>query len=287
MDHRPQTLPARVLSLSFPSSSAKPMSEVPTVLDAIARAYQRLLEARTPGIERFAPSATTLPAPGQPADAAALARMIDHTVLKPEATREDVVRVCAEAMRFNFASVCVNASWVPLVAARLRGSAVEVCTVVGFPLGATMTSAKAAEAAEAVKLGATELDMVINIGALRSGDYGAVRLDIAAVAGAAHAGGAVLKVILETALLDDQQKAIASLLAAAAGADFVKTSTGFGPAGATEHDVALMRAAVGGGLGVKAAGGIRTLDDARKMIAAGANRIGASASVKIIESWKD
>ncbi len=265
------------------------MSQAETARTTIEHTFQRLQEARTPGIEAFAPSAPApyRPAAAEPLEAATLAAMIDHTILKPEATREDVVRICCEAARFSFASVCVNACWVPLAAAQLHGSTVKVCTVVGFPLGATLTSAKCAEAAEAAKLGATELDMVINVGALRSGDYDRVRLDIAAVAATAHAGGAILKTILETALLDDEQKALASLLAAVAGADFIKTSTGFGPAGAKAADVALMRAVVGNRLGVKAAGGIRTLDDAKAMIAAGANRLGASASVKIIGELSD
>jgi deoxyribose-phosphate aldolase len=252
---------------------------------AIAQsAYQRLADLGTPGIALFAPGAGARPAPAQqPLTPARLAAMIDHTLLKPEALSADIVRLCEEARRCGFASVCVNPCWTALAASMLRGTGVAVSTVVGFPLGATLTSAKRAEAAEAVKLGARELDMVINLGALRGGDYGRVRLDIAGVAEVAYSAGARLKVILETALLDDEQKAIGCLLAAAAGADFVKTSTGFGPGGATEHDVALMRLVVGSRLGVKAAGGIRTLSDARKMIAAGATRLGASAGVKIIE----
>jgi deoxyribose-phosphate aldolase len=214
----------------------------------------------------------------------AIAALIDHTILKPDATREDVVKVCREARQYNFASVCVNPFWVPLVKAELAGSPVKVCTVVGFPLGATSTEAKVAETQAAVRAGAQEIDMVINIGALKSGETDAVRNDIAAVAHAAHAGGAILKVILETALLDDTQKRVASQLAKAAGAEFVKTSTGFSSAGATAHDIALMREAVGPSMGVKASGGIRTLEDLRTMAAAGATRIGASASVKIVEA---
>lgn len=211
------------------------------------------------------------------------ASLIDHTLLKPEATHNDIVQVCREAIGHGFASVCINPWWVPLVAAQLSGSGVKVCTVVGFPLGATLTAAKAAETIAALKQGAQEIDMVLNIGALRSADYDSVRADIAAVAEASHRARAITKVILETALLDDVQKAIACILARDAGADFVKTSTGFGPSGATPHDVSLMRSVVGPALGVKASGGIRTTEDFRKMIAAGANRIGASASVKIIE----
>jgi deoxyribose-phosphate aldolase len=214
----------------------------------------------------------------------AIAMVIDHTILKPEATRADVVKVCREARQYNFASVCVNPYWVPLVRAELAGSPVKVCTVVGFPLGATSTEAKVAETQVAVREGAQEIDMVINVGALRSGEHEAVRQDIHEVVKAAHAAGAIVKVILETALLDDNQKAIASTLSKLAGADFVKTSTGFGPSGATAHDVALMRSVVGPDMGIKAAGGIRTLEDLRAMTAAGATRIGASASVKIVEA---
>ncbi len=214
----------------------------------------------------------------------AIAGVIDHTILKPEAMRADVVKVCREARQYNFASVCVNPYWVPLVKAELAGSPVKVCTVVGFPLGATSTEAKVAETQAALRAGAQEIDMVINIGALRSGEHEAVREDIHAVVKAAHAAAAIVKVILETALLDDNQKAIASTLSKLAGADFVKTSTGFGPSGATAHDVALMRSVVGPEMGIKAAGGIRTLEDLRAMTAAGATRIGASASVKIVEA---
>ena len=213
----------------------------------------------------------------------AIAGVIDHTILKPEATGEDVRKICREARKYGFASVCVNPCWVPVVAAELEGSPVKVCTVVGFPLGASATPVKAAVAEHAVRQGAQEIDMVINVGALRGGDYDSVSNDIQAIAGASHRGGAIVKVILETALLDDNQKAVACSLAKLAGADFVKTSTGFGPAGATAHDVALMRQVVGSEMGVKAAGGIRTLEDLRAMTAAGATRIGASASVKIVE----
>jgi deoxyribose-phosphate aldolase len=214
----------------------------------------------------------------------AIAGLIDHTLLRPEATRSDIVKICEEARCYRFASVCVNPYWVPLAVAELAGSGVKVCTVTGFPLGASSTEIKRAEAEAAVRVGAKEIDMVINIGALRSGDYDAVKLDIQAVAEVCHRGGSILKVILETALLDDNQKAIACSLAQMAGADFVKTSTGFGPAGAKVEDVALMRRAVGPEIGVKAAGGIRTLEDLKQMVAAGATRIGASASVKIVET---
>ena len=213
-----------------------------------------------------------------------IASLIDHTILKPDATRADVLKVCKEARQYNFASVCVNPYWVPLVRAELSGSPVKVCTVVGFPLGATSTEAKVAETAAALRSGAQEIDMVINVGALRSGDHEAVKLDIQQVVRISHEAGAVVKVILETALLDDNQKAVACTLAKLAGADFVKTSTGFSKSGATAHDVALMRSVVGPQMGVKASGGIRTLDDLRQMTAAGATRIGASASVKIVEA---
>jgi deoxyribose-phosphate aldolase len=216
--------------------------------------------------------------------APSIASLIDHTLLKPDATRADILDLCRQAGDYNFASVCVNAYWVPLAAAELAASPVKVCTVVGFPLGATSTAAKVAETEVALANGAQEIDMVQNIGALRGGDHAAVQHDIQAVVEAAHRRGAIVKVILETALLDDDQKVAACLLAKAAGADFVKTSTGFGPSGATVHDVELMRRTVGPDLGVKASGGIRTLDDFNKMVAAGATRVGASASVKIVEA---
>jgi deoxyribose-phosphate aldolase len=213
-----------------------------------------------------------------------IAGLIDHTLLSPGATAEDIRRVCAEALRYSFASVCVNPYWTRLAAAELAGSPVKVCTVVGFPLGASTTGSKVAETEEAVRAGAREIDMVLNIGELRGANLDAVREDIQAVAESAHQGGAIVKVILETALLNDEQKIAACLLARRAGADFVKTSTGFSTGGATVHDVALMRKAVGPGMGVKASGGIRTLEDLESMVAAGATRIGASASVKIMEA---
>lgn len=213
-----------------------------------------------------------------------VAALIDHTILKPEATRTEVLKVCTEARKYSFASVCVNPYWIPLVAEQLKGTPVKVCTVIGFPLGANATETKKAETEAAVRVGAQEIDMVINIGALKSGDYDTVKLDIAAVVEASHRNGAIVKVIIETALLDDNEKAIACTLAKIAGADFVKTSTGFAKSGATTHDVALMRSVVGPKMGVKASGGIRTLEDLKQMAAAGASRIGASASVKIIEA---
>jgi deoxyribose-phosphate aldolase len=212
-----------------------------------------------------------------------VARLIDHTILRPEAVRDDIRQVCAEALEFEFASVCLNPFWAKLVATELRGSPVKVCTVTGFPLGATHTAAKVAETLGALRDGAEEIDMVINIGALRGGERDVVKADIEGVVLASHGRGALVKVIIETALLDDAQKLLACRLAQDAGADFVKTSTGFSKAGATVADVALMRRAVGKSMGVKASGGIRTLADLRAMVAAGATRVGASASVQIME----
>ncbi len=219
-----------------------------------------------------------------------MARMIDHTALKPETTEAQIRTLCEEAKRYCFASVCVNPCYVPLAAELLRGTPVAVCTVIGFPLGATQTSTKVREAEQAVRDGATELDMVLNVGKLKSGCYDYVEQDIRAVVEVAHgsramagAGRVVLKVILETALLTDEEKVIASVLAQNAGADFVKTSTGFSKGGATAADVALMRRVVGPGMGVKASGGVRSREDVETMIAHGATRIGASASVQIIQ----
>jgi len=212
-----------------------------------------------------------------------IARLIDHTLLKPEATRGDVTKLCEEARRFCFASVCINPWNVALAAELLRGSTVKVCTVVGFPLGATLPAVKVREAEEVIKLGAQEVDMVINVGALKSHQDELVEADVRGVVEASHRGGAICKVILETALLSADEKVRGSLICKNAGADFVKTSTGFSSGGATAEDVALMRAAVGRDLGVKAAGGVRTLDDVKKMVQAGATRIGASASVRIME----
>ncbi|MFZ0414094.1 MAG: deoxyribose-phosphate aldolase [Candidatus Acidiferrales bacterium] len=216
-------------------------------------------------------------------DIRAIAKLIDHTLLKPEAAREQIRKLCEEAVQFGFASVCINPWYVPLAAELVRGSGVNVCTVAGFPLGATFTSAKAFEAGEAITQGAREIDMVVNIGALKSGDVAAVESDIRTVVEVCHHGGAICKVILENALLTNEEKAVACRAAKNVGADFVKTSTGFGPAGATVDDVALMRAAVGPKMGIKAAGGIRTLEDLKKMVTAGATRIGSSSGVQIIE----
>jgi deoxyribose-phosphate aldolase len=221
---------------------------------------------------------------GQAAAASAdVAGYIDHTLLKPEAARDEIETLCREAAAFHFASVCVNPTWVRECAFALHGSNVKVCTVVGFPLGATTPDVKAYETRRAIFDGATEIDMVINVGALKSGDDDLVKRDIRAVVDAAHESCAIVKVIIETALLTDDEKVRASVLAREAGADFVKTSTGFNKGGATVADIELMRRAVGADLGVKAAGGVRDLASAREMIAAGATRIGASAGVKIVQ----
>ena len=211
-----------------------------------------------------------------------LARYIDHTLLKPDATAEDIDLLCDEARDYRFASVCINPTWVKRAAMRLKGTNVVTCTVIGFPFGATPPEIKSMEARRALRDGAREIDMVINIGALKSGDLRLVGDDISKVVDAAHEVGAICKVILETALLTDEEKVIASSLAKKAKADFVKTSTGFAGGGATIYDVALMRETVGPDMGVKASGGVRTTEDAEDMIAAGATRIGASAGISIV-----
>lgn len=211
-----------------------------------------------------------------------IARLIDHTLLKPEATPQQVEKLCAEAREYGFAAVCINPVYVPLAAELLAGSSSAVCTVVGFPLGATTTDVKVFEAEQAIASGAREIDMVIALGKLRAGEYAAVREDIRRVVEAAHTGGAICKVIIETALLTNEEKITASQLAVAAGADFVKTSTGFSTAGATTADVILMRQAVGITVGIKAAGGVRSLADAEAMVAAGATRIGTSGGVSLV-----
>ena len=210
-----------------------------------------------------------------------IAKCIDHTVLKPQTTEAAVRKLCAEAAQYGFASVCVNPCWVALCADLLKDTEVDVCTVIGFPLGANTSAVKAFEAAEAIRQGATEVDMVLNVGALKDGNANLVRADIAAVVEAAR-GKALVKVILETCLLTDEEKRIACRLAKEAGADYVKTSTGFSIGGATEADIALMRAEVGPEMGVKASGGIRDYATAQAMIRAGASRIGASAGVQIV-----
>jgi len=220
---------------------------------------------------------------GETATAHDWASLIDHTLLKPEASLADIKKLCREAAEFGFASVCVNPAYVKDAAEFLKGSNVPVCTVIGFPLGATLPDVKAYEARRAIFNGAREVDMVINIGALKSGDDCLVEDDIRAVVEAAHQDHILCKVIIETALLTDEEKVRACLAAKNAGADFVKTSTGFAKGGATANDVALMRRTVGSALGVKASGGVKGIDDARAMFEAGATRIGASVGVKIAQ----
>jgi deoxyribose-phosphate aldolase len=215
-----------------------------------------------------------------------LAAAIDHTLLKPEATQEQVIRLCREAAEYRFACAMVNPTWTALAYAELAGTGIPVGVVVGFPLGASLGTTKREEALALVKIGAHDVDMVINIGLLKSGENQAVQQEIQGVVQAAHEAGAIVKVILETCLLTVEEKLRASELAIAAGADFIKTSTGFSTSGATPEDVAMMRGVAGGRCGVKASGGIRTLADARRMLEAGANRIGASASVAIVGELK-
>jgi len=214
---------------------------------------------------------------------AGVASMSDHTLLKPDATRAGIEELCREAAQFKFATVCVNPTWVALASRLLSGTGVKVCSVVGFPLGATTPDVKGYETRRAIFDGAREIDMVINVGALKSGDLRVVECDIEAVTGPCRDAGALSKVIIEAALLTDDEKITACTLAKAAAADYVKTSTGFGPGGATAADVALMRRVVGAEMGVKAAGGVRDLEGMKAMIAAGATRVGASAGVKIVQ----
>ncbi len=224
--------------------------------------------------EDVSPSAENIP----------LARLIDHTLLKPEATVEQIAQLCSEARQHRFASVCVNPPYVRTCRELLRDvEDVAVCTVIGFPLGSHVTAVKVYETLQAIADGASEIDMVINIGAIKSKDWALVKEDVERVTAAAHAGGALCKVILETGLLTEEEKVMACQICQAAGADFVKTSTGFGPGGATVEDVTLMRQTVGPLMGVKASGGIRAYEDARRMIAAGATRLGASAGVRIMQ----
>ncbi|MCI0488052.1 MAG: deoxyribose-phosphate aldolase [Blastocatellia bacterium] len=212
-----------------------------------------------------------------------MARYIDHTLLKPEATRDEILKVCEEGARYGFASVCINPTWVREAACALRGSGVKVCTVIGFPLGANAPDTKAYEARRAIFDGAGELDMVINVGALKSNTDALVERDIRSVTDVAREAGCISKVIIETALLTDDEKVRACRIAKEAGADFVKTSTGFSRGGATVADIALMRRAVGAAMGVKASGGVKDLKQAEEMIKAGATRIGASVGVKIVQ----
>lgn len=212
-----------------------------------------------------------------------LARLIDHTLLRADATQTDILKLCDEAAASGFAAVCVNPAWVVTAVRRLAGTPVMVCTVAGFPLGASTTETKRAETVDAITNGAREIDVVMNIGALKSGDLALVAREFGVLAEVCHAAGAQLKTILEMALLTEDEKATASRLAKEAGADYVKTSTGFGPSGATVNDVALMRRVVGPELGIKAAGGIRTLETLRAMVTAGATRIGTSSGLAILK----
>ena len=215
-------------------------------------------------------------------DKAQIAKMIDHTILKPEATEKEILKLCKEAIEYNFASVCINPSMVPVAATALEGTDVEVCTVIGFPLGATTTEVKAFETKDVIEKGATEVDMVINVGKLKERDLEYVKNDIKAVVEAAK-GKALTKVIIETCLLTDEEKVIACQLSKEAGADFVKTSTGFSTGGATAADIKLMRETVGPDMGVKASGGVRTSEDMKAMLEAGANRIGTSGGVALVQ----
>lgn len=244
-----------------------------------------LIQARTQQVLAITEKVTDDPAPSL--SAGQLAATIDHTLLKPEATAAQIRQLCQEARTFGFASVCVNPTWVELCAELLAGSPVKTCTVIGFPLGATLTETKAQETAAVIRLGAQEVDMVINVGRLKDQQYDRVQADIAAVVAAAHAHQVVVKVIIETFLLSEAEKVAASLLTEAAGADFVKTATGFNGGGATREDVRLMRRAISPTMGLKAAGGIRSSADALQMLAAGATRLGASAGVKIVQSFSN
>jgi deoxyribose-phosphate aldolase len=236
----------------------------------------RLRDVIAAGAERLGLHAT-----GGATDA--VAAMIDHTLLKPDATRTDIETLCREAAEYRFASVCVNPTWVSTCARLLAGTSVKVCTVIGFPLGATTSDTKHFETRRAIFDGAREIDMVVNVGALKSGDLRLVERDIEAVTFPCREAGVISKVIIETALLTDDEKVTACTLSKAAGADFVKTSTGFASGGATAADVALMRRVVGSEMGVKASGGVRDLEGVKAMVAAGATRIGASAGVRIVQ----
>lgn len=233
-------------------------------------------------ISAFANFTFTLPEKVPTLDAATVAKLIDHTLLKPEATADQIRKLCDEAKEFGFWSVCVHPSWTPYCLDYLSDSGVKVCTVVGFPHGATLPAVKAFETEEVTRMGVTEVDMVLNVGRLKDQDYRIVHEDVAVVADAAHENNALLKVIIETGLLSHDEKIAACVICKEAGADFVKTATGFNGGGATAADIALMRTVVGSEMGVKASGGVRTAQDALTMIAAGANRIGASAGLAIV-----
>ena len=243
----------------------------------VTTCFDEFGEIISAGAERLTTTLGNIP------DNLEIAGKIDHTLLKAEATREEVSQLCFEARKYNFASVCVNPTQVKLCKSLLRGSGVKVCTVIGFPLGATTPEVKVFETRQTIEEGAEEVDMVINIGGLKDKNYELVARDIRGVVKEAHSHDVLVKVIIETALLTDEEKKIACLLVKEAGADYVKTSTGFSKAGATVEDVALMRRTVGPLLGVKAAGGVRTREDFEKMVSAGATRIGASAGIKIVK----
>jgi deoxyribose-phosphate aldolase len=245
------------------------------------RQLTELIEQAQQRLQSPEPTVASAPA-GTLADAATIAALIDHTLLKPEATAAQIRQLCADAATYGFASVCVNPTWISLCAELLAGTTVKTCTVAGFPLGATLGSVKAREAEECVRLGAREIDMVLNVGRLKSGDYPTVYADVAGVVAAAHPLDALVKVIIEIGLLTEAEKVAATVLVQAAGADFVKTATGFNGGGATVPDVALLRRVVGPAMGVKAAGGVRTGADAQQMVAAGATRIGTSGGVRIL-----
>ncbi len=236
------------------------------------------LESQSTAYDAAAFSAAAL------ADRRSLAAVFDHTLLKPEATRSQILKLCAEAAEYGFACAMVNPAWVSTAYSALTGTRVPVGVVIGFPLGASLTTTKREEAEAMLRLGARELDMVLNVGLLKSGEIALVDADIRGVVQVAHDSGAIVKVILETCLLSLEEKLLASELACSAGVDFIKTSTGFSTGGATPSDVSLMRGVVGARCGVKASGGIRTLAETRAMLEAGANRIGASASVAIVEA---
>ncbi|MGB1286653.1 MAG: deoxyribose-phosphate aldolase [Aggregatilineales bacterium] len=256
------------------------MSLSQTEIERITRQVDAILEEA----DARPQTGREIPGVGAVPDNASVASLIDHTLLKPDAMARQIERLCFEAKEFEFASVCVNSIFVSLAAEMLKDSPVKVCTVVGFPLGASLTSVKSYEARQAIEQGATEVDMVLPIGLLKSRDTLAVFNDITEVAAVCHDRDVLCKVILETALLTDEEKVVACQIVKRAGADFVKTSTGFGGGGATVDDVALMRGVVGEGVGVKASGGVRDLESAQKIIEAGANRIGASAGVAIAQA---
>jgi deoxyribose-phosphate aldolase len=239
--------------------------------------YDNLGRVMSAGATRISASLGNVP------DDPSVGQYVDHTLLKPDATKDQIAQLCYEARKYEFASVCVNPTHVKLCADLLNGSAVKVCTVIGFPLGASSPEVKAFETETALRDGATEIDMVINIGALKARDFDLVAKDIDGVVRMAHASRAVVKVIIETALLEEDEKVTACLLSKEAGADFVKTSTGFSGGGATVEDISLMRKVVGPEMGVKASGGVKSYEDAKSMVMAGATRIGASAGVKIVQ----